>query len=462
MVAPEQLLDGFVPDFEFSPINPLPASEFETRLRRILREAVIGEYDGVIINSEMAGWLRPSNHYLRYVCDWMREGILIVPTDKAEASVLLSFYSDAALVPPPGEPTWVDDIRQVGGWGRQFFDRPGDITVKLVEATESVIAELGLKEGRFALIGDRMSTPYWAGLARAMPKMEFEENNEIILRMQRIRSAAEQNLIRAAAQLIDIGIQAAYHVVRPGVTDREILAAFSYAQLARGGETADGYQIGINTHGTHVSKPYGHVVRPGDIIQLYISTVTYRGYNAQAARMVAVGNVSDKQEEVFEMCVDAVQRAMLVARPGVLVSDVHAAAFEAYIERGFLDSAQARSMPWNWEPNADGTPRSVPRQDVRDEDWEAQGRKLRHVYPATIGPNSPGLGHELALPGMRGYPVTSSNHDELEPGMMFVTHAQWLDPLQVGCNLGNALLVTDDGVENLSCHTPLEPFRVEV
>jgi Xaa-Pro aminopeptidase len=63
---------------------------------------------------------------------------------------------------------------------------------------------------------------------------------------------------------------------------------------------------------------------------------------------------------------------------------------------------------------------------------------------------------------MREYPVTSSNHDELEPGMAFVAHAQWLDPLQVGCNLGNALLVTDDGVENLSSHTPLEPHRVKV
>ncbi len=462
MVAPEQLLDGFVPDFEFTPIDPLPASEFETRLRRILREAVLRDYDGLIIQAEMAGWLRTSNHYLRWVCDWTREGVLLIPTDKAEASILFSFYSDAALVPPPGEPTWVDDIRQVGGWGRQFFDRPGDTTSKLVEATKSAVADLGLTGGRFALIGDYLSTPYWTGLAKAMPNEQFHEENEIILRMQRVRSAKEQDLVRAAAQLIDIGIQAAHHVIRPGVTDHEIYAAFSYAQLARGGETADSYQIGINRHGTHVSKPYGHVVRPGDIIQLYISSVTYRGYVAQAARMVAVGDVSDEQEEVFEMCVDAVERAMRRARPGVLVSDVHNAAFEAYIKRGFLESAQARTMPWNWEPNPDGTPRAVPRRDVDDEDWEAQGRKLRHVYPATIGPNSPGLGHELSLPGMRDYPVTSSNHDELEPGMIFVTHAQWLDPLHVGCNLGNALLITGDGIENLSCHTPLEPFRVEV
>ena len=75
--------------------------------------------------------------------------------------------------------------------------------------------------------------------------------------MQKVRSPREIEMFRAAAQLISIGTQAAYHVARPGVTDAEIYAAFTFAQLARGGETGDGYQIGINEFGTHCGKPYG-------------------------------------------------------------------------------------------------------------------------------------------------------------------------------------------------------------
>ena len=80
---------------------------------------------------------------------------------------------------------------------------------------------------------------------------------------------AEQAQLRSAAQLIDIGDQAMCHVLRPGVTDREMYAAFTFAQMARGGEWGDGCQIGVNQWGTHVGKPYGHVVRPGDLINLY-------------------------------------------------------------------------------------------------------------------------------------------------------------------------------------------------
>jgi Xaa-Pro aminopeptidase len=63
--------------------------------------------------------------------------------------------------------------------------------------------------------------------------------------------------------------------------------------------------------------------------------------------------------------------------------------------------------------------------------------------------------------GMNNYNVSSHNYDVLEEGMVFVLHTQWLEPLKAGCNVGNFYLVTDDGCENLSCHTPLEAHRVQ-
>jgi len=42
-------------------------------------------------------------------------------------------------------------------------------------------------------------------------------------------------------------------------------------------------------------------------------------------------------------------------------------------------------------------PRLVPRRHVPDMDWEEQGRKLMHVYPATHGPHNPNLGHAVGM-----------------------------------------------------------------
>jgi len=460
----ESLLGDFEPDFDFSPAPLLPVAEFEERLRRIRREAVLAEHDAIVINTNMVGWFHTSNPYLRYVCDWMREGVLIVPTDSDKPLTLLSFYTQSVILPPGGEPMLVERILQIGAIGREYADIPGSSLAKTVEATVAELHASGLANGSIGLIGDkRTSAPLFAGLAERMPKAKLVHEERIIDRMQRVRSRAEVALQRTAAQLIDIGTQAAYHVIRPGVTDREIYAAFTMAQLARGGETGDGYQIGINEYGTHCGKPYGRVVRRGDLINLYISNVTYQGYTAQNARMIVVGEATDRQELVLDACVAGVKAAEKLIRPGTLVSAVNNAAFAEMIKAGLLQSPVARTMPYNWRMAEDGGPLEIPRQYVPDPDLEAQGRKLNHVYPAAYGPHNPNLGHNVGLAGgQNAFNVSSHNHDRLEEGMVFVLHTQWLEPLCAGCNVGDLYVVTADGFENLSCHTPLEPHRIKV
>ena len=457
----EALLTDFEPDFDFTPPLPLPVKEFEERLRRIRREAVLAGHDALVVHTDMVGWFHTSNAYLRYICDWMREGVLIIPSDADKGMILLSFFTQAVILPPGGEPVLVDEMWQIGAIGREYSDRPGSSVVKTAETCAKLIEGMGLARGQIGCIGDRTSTETWSLLGAMLPTVNFIGENGILDRMQKIRTPREVEMFRAAAQLISIGTQAAYHVIRPGVTDHEIYAAFTFAQLARGGETGDGYQIGINEYGTHCGKPYGHVVKPGDLINLYISNVTYRGYTAQTARMIAVGDVTARQETVLGACCEGVKRAEKLIRPGVLIRDVNNAAFEPYIEQGLLTSPEARKMPYNWSPMPDGSPRLIPRRYVRSVDWEKQGRELQHVYPATTGPHNPNLGHSVGMAGAHNsFNVTSNNYDRLEEGMVFVLHTQWLEAESAGCNIGDCYVVTEDGFENLSRYTPLETHRV--
>ena len=457
----ESLLADFQPNFEFVAAPPLPEAEYAERVRRIRREAVVAGHDALLIHTGSAGWFHASNLYLRYVCDWHREGVLIIPSDSGKEMVLFSFFTQSVILPPGGEPVGVDTIWQVGAIGREYADRPGSSVTKTAEACAKTLADLGLLRGQIGRLGDRTAAEFNSTLDALMPQAKFVAENAIVDRMQRVHSPAEITQCRAAAQLISIGTQAAYHVTRPGVTDHEILAAFTFAQMARGGETGDGYQIGINQYGTHCGKPYGHVVCAGDLVNLYISNVTYHGYTAQTARMIAIGAITARQELVLAACTEGVRRAERLIRPGVLMRDINNAAFEPMIEAGMLTSAETRSMPYNWEPAADGGPRLVCRRPVPDADWEAQGRKLMHVYPATHGPHNPNLGHAVGMAGgQNSFNIASHNEDRLETGMVFVLHTQWLEPLSAGCNVGDLYAVTEDGFENLSRHTPLETHRV--
>lgn len=459
-LTPERLLDGFEPSFSFAMPDPLPESEFADRLRRLRREAVMAGHDVTLVMAESIGSYKTSNSYLRYLCDFTREGVLVIPTDDDQPLTLFSVFSSSVLLPPSGEPVLVEDIYQIGTWGRETYNRPGRTVQKVAQGVANFLAQHNFSAAQIGLIGDALAAPYWAALKAELPRALFVEASHVIDRMQRLRSPAEQACVRAAAQLASIGMQAAYHVIRPGVTDREIYAAFTFAQMARGGETGDGYQIGINPYGTHCGKPYGHVVRAGDLINLYISAVQVHGYTAQIARMIAVGTITDTQEEVLEMCAQGVEAASALLAPNRLVSEVANASFAPFIARGYLQDADSRTMPYNWSADRDGAPLLVPRKHVPCPDWEAQGRRLNHVWPATRGPHNPNVGHSVSMWKFANYNLQSNNHDRLEPGMTMVLHSQWLEPEVAGANIGDCYLITPEGAENLSPHTPLRVHRV--
>ena len=155
----ESLLADFEPSFEFTPPQPLPADEFAERVRRIRREAVLAGHDALVIHTDMVGWFHTSNAYLRYVCDWMREGVLIIPTDSDKEMVLLSFFTQSVILPPGGEPVGVEQIWQIGAIGREYADRPGSSTAKTAEATASMLIDLGLASGQ---IGRLRNDQFWS------------------------------------------------------------------------------------------------------------------------------------------------------------------------------------------------------------------------------------------------------------------------------------------------------------
>ncbi|WP_252503081.1 Xaa-Pro peptidase family protein [Sporosarcina sp. Marseille-Q4943] len=427
-----------------------------------MRQAAADQgHDVLIIHAGGAGFFSTTNTFLRYACDWAREGVLIIPTDSSKGLHLVSFFTQAVLIPPPGEPVGIEKLWQVGALGQEFSGRTGTSEVQLVEAISEILEDLVYHSASIGVIGDRSSTECWEGLRTKLPKLRIVDETQIITDMQKIRSKNEQDQIRASAQLMDIGFQAACHVTMPGVTDFEIYAAVTFAQMARGGESGDGYQIGINRFGTHCGKPYGHKVVSGDLINLYMSALPYHGYTAQTARMIAVGEITTKQEETLEVCAEAVRRAEALIRPGVRFCDLHKAAFSVYLEHGYLEDDTTATMPYNWAPHDDLSARIIPIQHIQNRDYERDGRKLKHVYPAVTGPHNPNMGHSVGMPGNPKFNITSHNTDIAEPGMVFVLHAQWLDPMVSGGNIGNCYLVTDDGFENLSCHTPLDSIRIK-
>jgi hypothetical protein len=67
-----------------------------------------------------------------------------------------------------------------------------------------------------------------------------------------------------------------------------------------------------------------------------------------------------------------------------------------------------------------------------------RGRVLNHVYPATFGPHNPNLGHSVGAHGRSEVQRDVAQAPSVSsPACPLSLHAQWLDPLSDGANIGD-------------------------
>ena len=171
----ERILEGFEPNFEFQPAPPIPPSEFNSRIERLRRAATVAGHDVLLINANGAPRFSTSNDFLRYACDWQREGVLIIPTDPERGLHLLSFFTESVILPPAGEPIGVEAIWQIGPVTREYSGRSGNPETKLAEACVKLLHDLRCEAGSVGVIGDASSSWLWTRLKADLPRARLED-----------------------------------------------------------------------------------------------------------------------------------------------------------------------------------------------------------------------------------------------------------------------------------------------
>ncbi|GIG30488.1 Xaa-Pro aminopeptidase [Cellulomonas marina] len=212
--------------------------------------------------------------------------------------------------------------------------------------------------------------------------------------------------------------------------------AVGYETIAAGGEHA------TTLHWTDNDGS----VRAGELVLVDAGVEVDSLYTADVTRTLPVdGRFTDVQRQVYQAVLDAADAAFAAARPGVRFGDVHAAAMRVIADR---------LAAWGLLP---GTA-----EESLDPDAQHHRRWMVHGTSHHLGLDV----HDCALARKEMYLDA-----ELRPGMVFTIEPglyfksdDLLVPERfrgIGVRIEDDVLVTADGVENLSAALPREPDDVE-
>jgi Xaa-Pro dipeptidase len=133
------------------------------------------------------------------------------------------------LVPSPVQKYWAGLLSWIS---RVEEESPG-----LNEALANHLNDMGLSKARWGLINDKiMPADTYLSLIKAFPDASIVDATSIIEELRMIKTAGEQELVRGSAALADLSFKVMAETLKPGITERELIAEVDRALIAGGAE----------------------------------------------------------------------------------------------------------------------------------------------------------------------------------------------------------------------------------
>jgi ectoine hydrolase len=218
--------------------------------------------------------------------------------------------------------------------------RSSAVADEVVVSSDAVaaVARVVPPRGRVGVLGaDAVPFAWWAALAELVRPASLEAADDLGLALRRIKSPAEQDLLRAAGRLGGRAMTAALDAAVPGTSEAEVAAALIGCVVRGGGAV---YDVAVSSGPTSVTlAPAGGVAgaaawttRPlvaGDLLRID-AYGSVGGYLFDFARSVVVGGAaSDEQLELIDALRESVVAGIHALRPGVPLAEVARACEDA-------------------------------------------------------------------------------------------------------------------------------------
>lgn len=276
---------------------------------------------------------------------------LLVVVDPANMNYLTgydgwSFYTPQAVLVPadPGEdPIWVGreqdaPTAHATTWLSEDHIRPyaeryiGSPDLHPMQALGEVIAEHGWHRGRIGVETDAYYyTARWDAILRhSLPEADLVDAYLLVNRVRAVKSEAEIALMRNAARLTGHAMRAALGMLRPGLTQTDLLGEVLRAEIAG----VDGIAGDYPSSRVHVAAgewtdqphaPFRNAPFPEVGVVTLELGATHCRYDAPLARTAYLGTPPAGLVRLAGVVRDGLEAALDAVRPGVTCEDVEAA-----------------------------------------------------------------------------------------------------------------------------------------
>ncbi|MDG1431112.1 MAG: Xaa-Pro peptidase family protein [Yoonia sp.] len=183
-------------------------------------------------------------------------------------------------------------------------------------------------------LDETMRADFAALVEDILPKARRQFSASTIGALRMRKDEDEYRKLKANARTADAALQAAWAVMKPGMSELEVASVIKDSFHAQGVKPLFGI-VGASENGAFPHHQAGETkLKAGDAVVMDIGG-SRDGYSSDITRMAVLGQPPEGYDEVHEIVDQAVRAALKAARPGVAAKSVDLAARKVITDAGY-------------------------------------------------------------------------------------------------------------------------------
>ena len=187
---------------------------------------------------------------------------------------------------------------------------------------------------RLAAEDKKLSHAGYLGYEKALGR-ELLPAGDMFETLRASKSEEEIACMIEAQRISEKALETVLHIIKPGMTERQVAAELVYNMLKNGSEGNSFDPIVVT--GSKTSLPHGvpgdKVIQSGDFVTMDFGSIKH-GYCSDMTRTVAVGSANEEMRNVYDTILRAQLAGIAAARAGVPGREIDAAARKVISDAG--------------------------------------------------------------------------------------------------------------------------------
>lgn len=312
----------------------IPASEYPERWAKVQAMMAGKQLDFLVAYADDRATFGPA--HVRWLANF--------PVHFEPACILLPRQGMPVMLVGPESDQYALRVGQIADVRvlREFTHPDEDYPFARIQSLREIIGDLGWAVTALRRVGlggrGLLGAELLAALQAALPGVTWVDVETELCAVRAQKSPAEIEVIRHAYQIAELGFQAAYEAIAPGVTERAVAAEID-AAMRRAGAEGTGIDTivasGPNTRPILARSTFRPIERD-DLVLLTIAP-RFEGYHAAIGRAVLIGKPDPAIRRARDVAIRAQQACGRALRPGIEGRQVEAIGRQIVAEGGLED-----------------------------------------------------------------------------------------------------------------------------